>query len=540
MDFQPNGLAVVSERGKYGLIDSTAQYVVKPTYDSIGPFSERRATVIDGEGFKLIDEEGKVVTKRAYPFIAAMQEGRALFYVTGDGSGGAGGESKYGYLDAAGNAIIPAQFAEANDFHDGKAVVKVKDREYALIGKDGRTIETFAHAYVGPLGDGMLAFQDDPAGKYGYINERGDIVLQPAYTSAFPFRNGRAIVNTAEDYQSRYGVIDKRGKAIVQPDYNDIRDLGEDRLALGRAVNPEQPYIGSRYAIADWNGKRLTDFVYHDLSDFKNGLASVTDATQTYFIDRSGKPAEGFPRVDGSGTLSVEEGGLIKAFIDQRLSYLARDGRIVWKQNTVIPLQPPYAVKELKFKPNHDYLVYYPQIDGMTDEAAQRKVNEELKTMSQVKPIPGNEQLEYTYSGDFDVSFYKQQLLQLELTGYNFPFGAAHGMPTKTYAIIHLTDGRLFELKDLFKPGSDYVKVLSDIIAKQIKEDPQYDYVFPGAYKGIQPDQPFFVTDNALHVYFQPYDIGPYAAGFPTFTIPFTQVGSILDTEGEFWQSFHK
>lgn len=537
MDFQPNGLAIASERGKYGLIDASANYIVKPVYDSIGNFSEGRATAIDSQGFKLIDERGHVVTKRAYPFIADMSDGRALYYIMDEG--GETGVSKYGYLNAQGEEIIPARFLEANDFQLGKALVKIQDNRYALIDKNGRTLASFAHAYVGPPGDGLLAFQDDPAGKYGFIDEQGKVVLQPAYTSAFPFHNGRAIVNTAEDFKASYGVIDKRGHYIVQPGYNDIRDLGEDRFGLGRAVDPEQPFIGSRYAIADWNGKRLTDFAYHDVSDYKNGLASATDGKQTYFIDRGGKKAPGYPVAEGNGTLSAEAGGLIKAFVDQRLSYLARDGRIVWKQNTVIPLRPPLIVKELKYKPNPDYLVYFPQLGGKKDEAAQQEVNDKLKTMSQVKPVPADQQLEYSYSGDFDVSFYQQDLLQLELTGYNFPFGAAHGMPTKQYAIIHLTDGRFFELKDLFKPGSDYVKTLSGIIGKQIKEDPQYEYVFPDTYKGIQPDQPFFVTEHALHVYFQPYDIAPYAAGFPTFTIPFAQIDSIIDKEGEFWRSFH-
>ncbi|SFI36130.1 WG containing repeat-containing protein [Paenibacillus sp. UNC496MF] len=536
-DFQPNGLAVVAERGKYGVIDASANYVVKPVYDSVSDFSEGRATVIDADGFKLIDERGRVLTKRAYPFIAGMRDGRAMFYVTPEGN--EGGASRYGYLDAQGAEIIPAQFAEAYDFEGGKALAKIADNEYALIDKDGKRLATYAYPYVGPPGDGLLAFRKEANGKYGYLDERGAIVIQPAYTSALPFRNGRAIVNTAEDFKDSYGIIDKQGRFIVQAGYNDIRDLGQDRFALGMAIDPEQPFIGSRYAIADRGGKRLTDFLYRDVGEFKNGLASAEDASETYFIDRSGKPAPGYPRVAGSGTLTMEPGGLIKAYVDSRLSYLRRDGRIAWKQNTVIPLRPPYAVKELKFMPNRDYLVYYPQVEGMADSAAERSVNEKLKTMSQVKPVPADEQLGYTYSGDFEVAFYKQQLLELELTGYNFPFGAAHGMPTKTYAIVDLTDGRMFALKDLFKPGSDYVKVLSDIVGKQIKEDPQYSYVFPDAYKGIAPDQPFYVTANALHPYFAPYDIAPYSAGFPTFTIPFTQVGQILDTNGPFWKAFH-
>ncbi|MBD2867863.1 WG repeat-containing protein [Paenibacillus arenilitoris] len=537
-DFQENGLAIVREDGRAGIIDATAHYVVPPNYESINPFSERRAVVIDGQGFRLIDEAGTVLTRKAYSYISSMKDGRAVFYVAGNGEGG--GDSRYGYLDSDGNEAIPAQYEEANDFEDGKAVVKIKDKEYALIGPDGSRLATYPLAYVGPLGDGRLAFQSDMAGKYGYIDERGTVVLQPAYTSAFPFRDGRAIVNTAEDYKSAYGVIDEKGEFVVKPAYNDIRDLGEERFALGRAVDPEQPFLGSMYAIADRHGKLLSDFLYNDVTEFReDGLASATDARETMLIDRGGKPARGYPRVNGSGELTLEEGGLIKAFVDRRLSYMNRAGDVIWKQNTIIPLRSPYRVKEEKYKPNPDYLVYYPQVGGMTDQAAQRTVNNQLKELSQVKPIPGDRKLDYSYTGDFDVAFYKNKLLELRLDGYHYPFGAAHGMPTQTYAIVDLGSGRMYALKDLFKPGSDYVKALSDIVGKQIKEDPQYSYVFPDSYTGIRPDQPFYVTEDALHLYFAPYDIGPYAAGFPTFTIPFGQIMELIDTEGAFWRAFH-
>ncbi|REE69618.1 WG repeat protein [Paenibacillus taihuensis] len=537
-DFQKNGLAIVSERGKAGLINSTNRYVVQPIYDSIYPFSERRAAVIDKQGFHMINESGQVLTKRAYPYIADMRGGRSLFYISKEMPDGSS-QSLYGYLDADGNEVIPAQYEDATDFTNGRAVVKIKENEYALINTSGRRLATYPFAYVGPYGDGMLSFQRDVSGKYGYIDDRGKIVIQPTYYAAMPFERGRAVVNTSADFHSEYGVINKKGEYTVEPKYNDVRSLGEERFALGNAIDKEQPFVGSIYAIADWNGKRLTDFIFNDVSDYQNGLASVSDTKQTYLIDRTGKPAQGYPRVQGRGSLTVEEGGIIKAFVDQRLSYRNRPGRIIWAQNVVIPLAPPYAVKEEKYNPNPDYLVYYPQVEGMADQAAMRRVNAKLKEMSQVKPIPPNQKLDYSYNGDFDVKFFKHQLLELELTGYNYPFGAAHGMPTQVYAILNLVSGRMFTLKDLFKPDSDYVKVLSDIVGRQIKEDPQYSYVFPDTYKGISPDQPFFVTENALHLYFNPYDIAPYAAGFVTFTIPFAQIRSIIDTNGEFWKSFH-
>ncbi|WP_342551285.1 WG repeat-containing protein [Paenibacillus sp. FSL R7-0652] len=536
--FQPNGLAVVVKNGRAGVINLQGVYVVQPVYDSINSFSEERAMAIDSQGFKMINEQGIVLTKRAYPFISDMHDGRAMFYDSNPNQTD-GSSILYGYLDASGNEVIRAQFASANDFQQGKAVVQIKDKEYALIDRNGNRIATYPYAYVGPLGDGWLAFQKESSGKYGYIDERGNIRIQPKFTSAFPFHNGQAIVNTAEDYKSSYGVINKQGSFVIQPAYNDIRELGEQRYALGKAIDPEQPYIGSLYAIAEINGRRLTEFIYRNVENYKHGLTSASDGIQTYLLDLSGRPASGYPRVTGAGSMEVVAPDLIKVFVDQRLSYVNRAGQIIWQQNTIVPLNPPYRVREEKYKPNRDYLVYYPQVEGLSNQAEQNQLNARLKELSQVKAIPADQQLDYTYTGDFDITFYQQLLLQLQLTGYNYPAGAAHGMPTMVYAIINLSDGRLYELKDLFKPNSDYVKVLSQIVGEQIKNDPQYSYVFPDTYTGISANQPFFVTADALHLYFNPYDIAPYAAGFPTFTIPFSQIISIINTEGSFWKAFH-
>ncbi|MNV52651.1 Anti-sigma-V factor RsiV [compost metagenome] len=112
-------------------------------------------------------------------------------------------------------------------------------------------------------------------------------------------------------------------------------------------------------------------------------------------------------------------------------------------------------------------------------------------------------------------------------------------MPTRIYTKIDLRSGVFYQLKDLFKPSVDYTGTLSDIVARQIKSDPQYSYVFPDAFKGIAPDQPFFVDADALYLYFNPYDIAPYAAGFPTFRIPFAQIMGLINTDGAFWRSFH-
>lgn len=533
MEFQGNGLAVVGKNGKYGLINHGGNFVVQPIYDSISDFSEGRAQVIDEQGFKVIDTSGKVITSKVYSFIGSYENGRALF-----GEALENGQYLYGYLDRQGKEVVPATFLTAHEFQGDKAVVQLPSNEYALINKNGTVLHKYPYTVVGNLGEGLLAFKETEDGKFGYIDVKGKIVIPPKYTSAMPFEHGYAVVNMAEDYTDQYGLINKEGKFIYPPIYNDIHHLGKNRVAIGKAIKEGSPFYGSNYALGTIDGTVLTEFKYLTILEFKEGVASATTGKETHFINKLGKIAKDLPIVNGEGTLTLE-GDLIKANIDQRITYYDVSGNIVWRQNKIIPISQRYKVIEKKYKPNKDYLVYYPQIDGMSDRDAQQKVNEELKRLSQIKPIQPDIQLDSSYTGDFLIKFYRDQLLVLELEGYDYPFGAAHGMPYKVFAHINLMNGKLFKLADLFNEDSDYVKVLSGIIAKQIKEDDQYSYVFPDAYKGISADQPFYVENEALYLYFEPYEIGPYAAGFPTFKIQVDEIKDIINTQGEFWRSFH-
>jgi hypothetical protein len=354
---------------------------------------------------------------------------------------------------------------------------------------------------------------------------------------ALPFQDGMAVVNASTDFKNEFGMIDKKGVYIIQPKYNDINILGGNRASVGKAINTAEPYLGSVYAIADTeSGKLLSDFIFNSVNNYQDSYSSVTQNETSFFINKKGTQATGLPVIRGIGTLTLV-GSIIKAFVDQRLTYYARNGNVVYSQNITIPLSGNVFIREEKYMPNKDYLVYFPQLDGMKDENAEKRVNQVLKKKSQVKPIDPNAQLDYSYSGDFSVRFFQKDLLILELVGYNFPFGAAHGMPSQIEVPINIKTGSIYVLKDLFKSGSDYVKVLSEIIGKQIAAE-EDGYYFPDAYKGISPDQPFYVNNKSLFIYFQPYEIAAFAAGFPTFEIPFLEIDSIINKEGEFWKSF--
>lgn len=533
MDFQANGLAVVEKAGKRGIINRYGQFIVQPKYDSISQFSEGRAQIIDSQGFKVIDEKGRVLTTKSYSYIGTYENGRALFTETTEN-----GQNLYGYLDRQGKEVIPAKYLQANDFQKDHAVVQISENEYGLINRDGKITNYYSYPFVGNLGDGLLAFKETQDGKFGYIDKNGHVIIAPKFTWAQPFEYDFAVVNMSEDYTNEYGLINKSGNFVISPNFNDINILGKNRLAIGKPIMKGQPFYGSKYALATTEGNVLTDYMFTTILPFQKGVASVTTGEKTFFINKNGQTVQGLPIINGNGSLFLE-GDVIKANVDQRISYYDRSGNIIWKQNRVIPLNNQFKVIEKKYKPNKDYLVYYPQIAGMVNSETQLEVNDKLKKLAQVKPVQADIQLEASYTGDFSIEFFRDQLLVLEIEGYDYPFGAAHGMPYKVYPHINLKTGDFYELKDLFKDDSDYVKVLSDIIDEQIKTDPEYSYVFPDTYKGIRADQPFYVDEEALYIYFPPYEIAPYAAGFPTFKILYDEIMSLIDIEGEFWRSYH-
>ncbi|RXT06488.1 WG repeat-containing protein [Ammoniphilus sp. CFH 90114] len=532
--FQMQGMAIVGLNNKNTLINTSGQQITNKAYDYIGDFSEGRSVVSDQDGFKVINEKGKIITSKSYDFIDSYKEGRALFSINESG-----GHIKYGYLDLNGNEVIPAQYKSALPYKEETAVVQLDEKEFALIDTMGKPLHMYSLAYVGQKGEGLLSFKYDSDGRFGYINQNGKVMIAPTFSSVEPFQDGRAIVKASDSYSSNQcGLINKKGNYIIPPTYNAMVRLGEKRYAVGKPILEGKPHFGSKYAIVNQDGKFLTDFIYYDVLPYCKGIASVHDGKQTFFINRSGKQEKSLPIVEGTGSLAVE-GNLIRATINQRDSYYDLNSELVWKQNSVIKLDENYKIYEKHYHPNKDYYVYYPQLDGMKNQVLQKRLNEQLKELSGVKNIPSDTQLDASFAGDFSIKFFKKVLLILELTAYEYPFGAAHGMPVQTEVPVNLVTGAVYQLKDLFQPDSNYITVLSELIKQQIQSNPEYSYVFPDSYKGIKEDQSFYVTDDALFLYFNPYDIAPYAAGFPTFKIPFSEIMPLIDDQGEFWRSFH-
>jgi hypothetical protein len=527
-----NNRAIVRQNKLYGYINKQGDFVIEPIFQTMNDFKENRSIVSNINGFHVIDETGKMLTKNPYSYISDYQDGRARFYIEGDA------KTVYGYLDRMGNVIIEANYLEASDFINGKAIVKDGDNRYCLINTDGDVIQNYPYFYVGEYGDNKLAFRPNQTSFYGYINETGTVLIEPQFNLVLPFEEDTAIVNKSTTAINQYGLIDVQGNYIIEAEYNEIKRLGSGRLAVGKARDKQKPYLGSHFAVANTKGELLTPFIFDGVSDFKQNLASALYDDKTLMINIEGRVMKELPVFSGTGQAWIEN-ELLRADIDYQTSYYDLLGRLIYQENQEIPITQGKWILIKKVKPNKDYLVYYPELILKNNPEIEQKINDGIMKHFNLKPVNKNETLNYTFYSHFNVRFYHKHLLELCIENYHYELGSAHGVENRIELHIDLQTGRFYELTDLFNNTKAAINKINLIIQDQLVSDQLYQTLYPDGFKGIAEDQPFYVTQDDLHLYFEPYEIAPYYVGFPSFKIPFNQIIDIIDRRGAFWQSFH-
>lgn len=239
------GLSLTEGEKGTGFLDTRGEVVIPAKYHNARPFSEGLAAVaildksIAGDDWHMgrrwgyIDKEGTLVIDTKYTSCGSFHEG--LAYVCRE-------DGKFGYVDKTGREIIPPQFDCAGDFQNGKALVtegeNTKDGKLWAIDRTGKKLKLVAEtaAVYEPSGwsgvaatthtamfrgkpvsfatyynadgkipyaerlwlqnasDGLMAFQDEKMGKWGYVNHDWRWAIAPVLDHAGDFQDGYAVV----------------------------------------------------------------------------------------------------------------------------------------------------------------------------------------------------------------------------------------------------------------------------------------------------------------------------------------------------------
>ena len=492
---------LINGETKYGYIDATGKFVLEPAFDTASDFNDGAAIVTMDTKYCVIDKGGNVLFVND-GIINDYRNGYAVFAKID-----ANGNSSYGYLDPKGNVVIEPGFTQASNFtKDGKAYVSKGNGLYEQIDKTGTVLESY-----------------DLGSKYNYA-----ISIEDGYL-VYPDTDTNTV-----------GVITMKGEDIFRPKYSDIVYLGNDLFGMKKpGLESYEQSMVAEQAIFNVKGEQLSDYVYYDLGTYYNGYGTATNDQSTFFVGTDGKIVSNLPKFEGRGTVRLL-GDIISALIDGDLSYYNLDKETIWKEDTTLQLSDQIKVTQTIFKPTHDVLVKYPQVDGLADSSVQDQINKELKSIfvDTRKTIKKADML--SVSDDYSAKLMKN-LLIIERTGYDYYYGAAHGMPIRDYYNFDINTGAMYKLKDLFIEGSDYKTKINEMISNEINADIKSgeSMFFEGSFTSITDDQYFYLQDDAVVIYFYPYDISAYAGGFPEFVIPFEDVSQYINTSGDFWKAFH-
>jgi len=221
----------------------------------------------------------------------AQQPARMLFPVEKD--------DKWGFIDRTGKIVIPLQFASANDFHEGLALVTAN-------------------------------------GKRLFIDAAGRMVITPQFDSIHDFSEGVAAVNIGEkripnlgliSNPGKWGYIDKTGKLIIPLNFTHAEDFSEGLAGVTD---------GDRGGFIDHQGKFVFDVPLDVTLGFHEGMVGVLwKGTLTYF-DLTGKKIA-TPADFGPKSNSFSE-GLVPISIRGKWGFMDRTGKL--------PIEPQFEDAE--------------------------------------------------------------------------------------------------------------------------------------------------------------------------------------------------
>ncbi len=192
-------------------------------------------------------------------------------------------------------------------------------------------------------------------------------------------------------------------------------------------------------------------------------------------------------------------------------------------------IQLPVSIRTMRlFWPNLN--VYYPAVYGLKNAMVQQKINTDiLDQTDRLIRDQGYYQNPMTQiTGYYEIKTNERNILSLTQTNYAFS-GGAHGLTIMKSLTFDVTSGKSYQLKELFRDGSDYVRILSEIVGAQIRKR---DLPLLEEYTGIRPDQDYYIADKCLVLYYQLYQLLPYVFGFPYFPISVYEIEDIIDEDG--------
>lgn len=134
--------------------------------------------------------------------------------------------------------------------------------------------------------------------------------------------------------------------------------------------------------------------------------------------------------------------------------------------------------------------------------------------------VPEEIKKNVSFTGTYTVAYNGGPWVSIIEKGYSYT-GGAHGMPFEEGVTVNLSTGKVYSLGDLFQQKFDYKSYLTQRVQAEAAARKDLHLL---AMPQVTEKQDFYLNDTGLVLFYPPYAIAPYAAGFISFTIPYEEL----------------
>lgn len=123
------------------------------------------------------------------------------------------------------------------------------------------------------------------------------------------------------------------------------------------------------------------------------------------------------------------------------------------------------------------------------------------------------------FSLDYSVTLDRNNLLSITQT-YYYDFGGAHPTTSKVSRTFDLKERKELKLEDILNGSEREIEMAAfrafdNYLKEELGEDPEYAAMVKSEMKKEFDNICYYLDDDSLVIYYQVYQVGPYAMGYP-------------------------
>lgn len=301
----------------WGMINEKGQVAIRPIYKELSDITEGFALGTVNEKWFYINKEGSMVKKFNVDGMTTFHEDMAAMRLCGC----------VGFINKKFQVVIEPKYSlQTYSFNEGLASVATPkitgSTLYGFINEKGEEVIDIKYESAGNFSEGLAVVMLN--NKYGVIDKSGKMVLDYKYDWLNDFKEGRAFF-TKDDL---WGIVDNKGNEIAEvgltKDEDNCEHYEMQYFKDGFGVIRES----EKYGYIDREGKRATDIIYDYASSFSEGITWAKIGNKWFILDK------GFNTISGFNCEAVREfkDGLAGICIDGKWGYIDKTGSLVIKR----------------------------------------------------------------------------------------------------------------------------------------------------------------------------------------------------------------